>query len=37
VSDIRTDAVRPGGDASDHFMTRSSSARSCAVTRYPRS
>jgi len=33
MADVGADPIRPRGDASDHFMTRSSSARSCAVTR----
>jgi hypothetical protein len=33
MPDICTDSIRPGGDPSDHFMTRSSSARSCGVMR----
>ena len=33
MSDVGADPIGPRGDASDHFMTRSSSARSCAVTR----
>ena len=37
MSDVRPDTIGPRGHASDHFITRSSSARSCAVTRYPRS
>ena len=37
MSDESPDTIGPGGDSSDHFMTRSNSRRSCAVTRYPRS
>src|SRR5262245_55752552 len=37
MSDVRANPVGPGGHPSDHFMTRSSSARSWAVIRYPRS
>ena len=37
MSDKSPDTIGPGGDSSDHFMTRSKSRRSCAVTRYPRS
>lgn len=37
MSDKGPDSIGPGGDSSDHFMTRSNSTRSCGVTRYPRS
>ena len=33
MADVGAESIGPRGDASDHFMTRSSSARSCAVTR----